>query len=727
MTCIIPENIAKAKKVLAKDKVSFANWHTNKKYNTTEKRLAFLTEQFGTPAEARFFNNKFENYLLKNQKKRLETWVKGIKSGIDTDTKKTLIDKINGLSKVIDTDKISTVADNEYKQFLNGLVEQKLGFGITQKEARELINKNNNIKSTKEALLKKYPKYMTDWAKTEKGQAEFEKALNKELEEYENTGKMGTILQYGKAVVEMKKIYDQAKIKADKATRLKAETKLGKQAKKVKEAGIYLAGLVKSVKASFDISFGRQLSSAIMAHAGGRQGWLSGLKVVGKYFTGKLTEAQRDTLDMMIYVRPNSVNGNYSRLGIAVGIQEEAYPETFVTKGGKYNPFMASEVAFTHAIQMARANIADELIITANGDMGLLKAQKAGEYVNMITGRGQSITRKPEMDRFINAALFSPRWLTSRIQTLFDITKVGYLFADKTGVHGIDRARAWNAVRSFAFLTMFPAIIKGALRAIRDDEEYGKDDWERFASAFDMTTSDFGKIIVGDTRIDPTFGYAALLVTGARILSGTKTSVSGVKRKVSGWDVVGSFLDGKMSPMFRSVIDAYLGTKAAIQGETAKNFMYQPITFENWIKETIPPITLENLYELFTLDTENKWAEIVGFGLDIFGVGANTYGISDAELGKSEELKKAERVLSRGINRQQQGLTPKKGTAIDTKLSGAKRDRAIADYSDLLNKRATALVKSREYKKMTQEEQKEALGKVRESVNKQIKKKYGLK
>lgn len=713
MTCIHRNDIKKATMALAKEHLSLGNFHT--KYDTTEKRVQFLSQYFGSEEEAKFFNNKFERYLLTQQKARMKAWLESSKEGIDTSTKKTLLDKIDAIATPLQA--------NNTKMLLNGLVEQKLGFGLTQEETKDIINKNNNIKNAKTKLLKVFPEYTTTWATTQQGMEIFEAELKKELAQGS-----GAILDYGKAVVEMKKLYDNAKIRADKQKRLTAETKVGRAVKKVKEAGIYAAGLLKSLKASFDISFGRQLSSAMFLK-GGIKGELQGLKVMKDFFTGKLTEQQRDTLDMMIYVRPNSVNGNYTKLGVAVGIQEEAYPETFVSKGGRFNPFMASEVSFTNAIQTARANIADALIIQADGDMGLLKTQKAGEFVNMITGRGVMPVNKPETERFINAALFSPRWLMSRIQLLADLpTKgLGVLTGQyKKGdpAHMIDRQRGLAAIRQLMFFTALPMLLKGVSRAMRKDEEYGDDEWERIWSAFNATSSDFGKLVWGDTRVDTTFGYAALITTAARVLTGKKTTLSGVEKKVGAWDVIGTFFQGKASPLVRSVVDGYIGLT---EGEGAKDFMYQPITFSSWLKTTFPPITLENLYEAFTTDTENKTAQWTGFALDFIGVGANTYGVSTIDTGKSPELKKLEKILARTSGRAPTSLAPSKQSNIVKQLSGERQKKAIDEYSRLYNQKATRLVKSYKFKNMSPEEQSDALKAVRSEVNKTIKKKYNIK
>ena len=711
MTCIMPKKIQEAENALKKEGLSLADFHT--KYDTTEKRLDFLTKQFNSESEAKFFNRKFERFLLNNQKEWLQRWVeKSVEQGLNTDTAKTLLEKIDSFATPLSMD-----SKNKSRQLLNGIIEQKLGFGLTDEELKSIISMNNNIKANKEAILAKYPDF-NEWGKTQEGMDKFKQELDKEIK-----AGGGILLDYGLSVVKMKKAYDKAKLEADKQERLKAETKTGKKAKWLKEKVMTFAGILKSTKASLDLSVARQLSSALLGHAKTWTAEGEAFKILVKYLSGELTEAQRDTLEAMIYVRPNHVNGVYRKLGVAVGIQEEAYPESFITKG-KYNPLMATEFAFTYPIQLARAIITDELYINAGADLGLLKEQGAGDYVNMITGRGKAIFNN-NVQRYVNVMLFSPRWLSSRLQLLFDLKKVPYLF-DKTGRHQIDRARGWAAVRQLVFLAMLPNLMMGLARAYKDDKEWGDDDLERiWNSMTTWTSSDFGKFIVGDTRFDVSMGYASVLSNIAKMVRGYKTTISGVKREQGWGKTLGDFFNGKLSPVARTVVDAYT---RATEGEKAKDFMYQPITWGSVIGRSFAPITVgEGIYDAIYQPTENKTAQIIGVAADFIGIGANTYGISESDLGKSSELLKAEKILARKENRMPTSLKPSSQSSIMKNLSGAKKERAVADFSKQYNEQATRLVKSSAFKRMTPEEQSNALTKVRQSVNANIKKKYGLK
>ena len=723
MVCIRKEDIQNAKKALSEQGYSLSRLH--KAYPTTQARVDFLSKQFGSEEEAKYFNNKYENYLLKKQKDKLKEWAKKAgKKGIDTSTTKSLLEKIDGLSKVLGN-------TSQDKPFLNGLVKQKLGFYITQDEANQIKSMNDNIISSKKELLKAMPDYLT-YSEEERAKA------------LENKDNLDKVIDLAIRVASMKEVYDAAKVAADKAERLgKATFKFNFRGKETSfgEALTTIAGNIKSMKATLDVSWPRQLTSAFLSgnkaiFQATKKGWLKGYSVWADVVKSKTVEEARQKMllaEGLLMVRPNALNGNYARLGVAVGIQEEAFPETWANiiaegikkKTGIPNFFLASEKGFNIAIQTARAEITDALIDMGGGDIGMLKEQNAGQFVNELTGRGKLPFNNPNAERAINALLFAPRYLSSRIAQIYNIKYLGKwglnaLKGKETGM--IDKMRAKASMTQLAlFAALIPAI-KGILRAMDDDDPHGDDYWERFFSAYEMRSSDFGKIVLGDTRIDVSAGLDGLITLAARVVSGKTVSISGVKREKNWSDVIGAFTEGKLSPAARVVIDGW----RLISEEEPKNFMYQPITVKGLASDVFLPISVENLTEL-TMPTENRYAQVVGIIADIVGLGANTYGIAEKDLGKSDELKKAEFDLAWKLDRNPSDIKPSKSSNIMKKLSGTRQEHAIEEYSKMYNEQATKLVKSTQFQKMTAEEQSDALTKVRQGVNKAIKKKYGLK
>lgn len=715
MVCIKKEDILKAKSALRANGFTLGQLH--KAYKTSEERVKFLTEQFGDQAEAEYFNNKYERYLLNRQQDRLRDWVRSAKQkGIDTNTTKSLMDKIDSMQKILGNDK-------ESKTFLNGLVKAKLGFMITREEANKIKSMNDNVIAEKKNVLKLMPNYLT------MSSQEFHEALA-------DPEKSKAIYNLAIQLAGMKQLYDQAKVAADQAERgEKALIKWNWQGKTVSlgEFVTQVAGHVKSLKATYDISWGRQLSGMFLSGTkevaqAGWKGWKEGLKTwteFAKESDPANREAKALLIEGLLMARPNSLNGNYARLGVAVGMQEEAFPETLMGKVNVpvlSNIFVASEKGFNIAIQTARAEMTDTLIDMYDGDMGALKAEDAGGFVNEITGRGKLPFNNPNAERVVNALFFAPRWFASRVAQIYNLPKYG-LKALKGEAGKIDKMRLRASMAQLTLMAVLIPAIKGILRALDDDDIHGDDWWERFWSAYEMRSSDFGKIVVGDTRFDLSSGLNGILTTAARVVTGETVSIAGVKRKKNWADVIGAFAEGKMSPAARLTMDIW---RKVTEGEKAKNFMYQPITWKGLAVEAVSPISIENMFELSN-PTDNKTAQVIGILADIVGIGANTYGIDEKSVGKSVDFRKAEFELAWKENRNPQPLTPSASSNIMKKLTGKTQEKAIAEYSKLYNDRATALVTSREYQAMESAEQAKALTKVRDGVTNEINKKYGLK
>lgn len=707
MTCISKERLQQLKADLANNGYGMGGLHRFKP--STQERLAYLESFFNNRAEAEFYNNKYERYLLKNQQAQLKSWVnKNLKEGIDTSTRKTLVEKIESLQKPLSQSK----AD---KELLNGIIKQTLGFSVTTEEAKSVMDKYSSYKNSRANLLKKHPKYLTYTNK------QFESALAKELVAAKKNGNQPTedtpILKLMADLMQLKDQFDKAKVRSERSERSALVNGIDT-----------FFGTLKSLKATFDASFGRQLSTSLISFQKGQakesgKAWWSGMKAL---FSNK---EQRQLMFGMLMVRPNSLNGNYNKLKISTGIREEAFPEPFEWAGmfGKVGEKVGGGVSgflsrfddsYTLSLQIARANMADVMI--EQYGMQDLQSWNAGEYVNQITGRGELFATKnnEKAQHFVNIMMFSPRWLMSRVRTLTDAS----LWLKK-GRNPIETMRAKTAATQIGWLMLMPVLVKGLLRAMDDDDPHGEDAWDRFISAFDPRSSDFGKMQIGDTRFDLTFGIASLVTLASRMVTGKSITSEGATRDTTVKETLGNFLQGKSSPGLQTVSalrTLLIGWANGVPLEDRETAYGVKIASWDMVGETVLPIVLSNLFEIKDLPSG------LGVLADALGVGTSTYELEKDE-GKSDELIKAERELAWGIDRVSTALTPSKTSSIMTKLSGTRQEKAVADFKKELNSRATSLVKSARFGRLTDEEKAKALKKVREEVNKDIKKKYGIK
>lgn len=699
MTCIKKEHIQDLKNNLKANGFTLASFH---KFKTdSESRVKYLEQFFNNTAEAEYFNNKYEKYLLEKQKTSLREWArKGTKKGITADSTKTLIEKIDALKKVLKPSD---------KPILNGLVKQKLGFVITPEYAKGIYDTYNTYKNNLAAVMKNRPDYMT---------MDGDKA-NEILTEQIKDGK-GDVYDLAMSLVALKQAYQDAKIAADEKT--KSETNWGKTRLAIEK----FAGTLKSLKATLDLSGLRQLSAAIATGGDIGKAAIKGYKfgVNLAKIALKDPEFAQQLVDMYILTRPNSLNGMYRKLGVDVGLKEEAFPETFVGKQlEKIHLFPASEVAFTGAIQMARASMADTMIKEYDNDLGAMKADGLGDYINQITGRGKvHIKWNGDSQSLINVLFFAPKFLAARIRTITDL-QYSKQYLTGTGTK-TEQMRGKTALRNALFYVLMPMLIKAIARAMDPEDEHGDEAWKRFISAFDPRTTEFGKWRWGDTRIDMSFGLGSLYTVVARGVTRKSISSKGTMKDTTWGDVLSAFLEGKMSPALHTVENL-----RSITFGDSKDFMGRPVTIESMLLDAVSPISAQQLIELYQSkdNLESPTAAVVGMALDFFGISANTYEPSTRDLGKSRDFMHEEERLAWNVNRPTSDINPAKNSSIMTKLSGKKQEKAIEDFKALYNKRVTALIKTPVYKRLSDEDKANALKKVRTEVNNDVKKKYNLK
>jgi len=135
----------------------------------------------------------------------------------------------------------------------------------------------------------------------------------------------------------------------------------------------------------------------------------------------------------------------------------------------------------------------------------------------------------------------------------------------------------------------------------------------------DPTSTDFGKIRSGNTRLDVSGGNATYLNILSRLITQRTKSASGISRKLgtgygetSGFDLIAQFLRYKLSPNASLLVDAVTGSNAI--GEKK--------TIAQSVIDRFKPMFLSSVAELIKSDTDGKF----GFALtSLFGAGLNTY------------------------------------------------------------------------------------------------------
>jgi uncharacterized protein YdbL (DUF1318 family) len=605
MPCILPDDLKKLS-----DEIKHKGGIRGLRNMTAEQRVQTFAPFVDIPGKtdtAEWLNREFEKKVLQpSQVQAAKEWLKKLeKKGVKGTNKKPLLDRIISRPEIMNP--------KGARMFAEGVAEQLMGFAITREDAKQMFELSKTISEQKKRLFRLVPNY------TNMSMEEVQKLDGEALQARQ---------ELAQSMVRFQKLYTENSLKAQQMIHERKNW-----GGRFWDNLLSIAGNIKSLKASIDFSFLRQLQNTAYVN------WNSFQDAMKKGYQAWFESPEGvDTMLGDLLTRPNALNGNYNAFNIEVGIKEEAFPESWVSKQlekyiPKANLLRRSEESFNLAIQTARANLFDWMLDQTkseenpNGDLKLLKVENVGKAINTITGRGEAplLTSKDDkQNRIVNNLLFAPKWLASRIQTLTDLRFVGEI--GKLSPKGI-RARA--AVGNLIMM----AIVTNALRYLfdrEDDESF----YEWLGRVFDPRSSDFGKIKIGRTRFDLTTGTAALITLAARVSTGeTRTTTTGKIKKQSWAKTIGNFIRGKSAPAARLVSGTLFPLLTT--GKTEDFWGNE----QNWktagdiannLGDLLAPISIQTGYEtlrdinLNGID-EETFGMVLGWLSDIIGIAATTY------------------------------------------------------------------------------------------------------
>lgn len=291
-----------------------------------------------------------------------------------------------------------------------------------------------------------------------------------------------------------------------------------------------------------------------------------------------------------------------------------------------------SDHAFTGLANNIRANSFYSLIEQARQAGYTVDdnfAKQIARVVNNGTGRGSIKGLEKHMGT-LSTALFSPRLMLSRLNTLFNPA-----YYIKT-----NPVARQEALRQLFGLSAFATGILGMAKAAG------------LKINTDPTNSDFGKIKVGDSRIDFLGGYAQYIKLASQIIEGrTTSSMTGKESKLgSGYgeksvkDIIYSFLENKENPVASFVTGLAKGTD--ITGNPTRDAK----GIAKGVIERMVPLFLQDMNDLRT--HPNRLNPLIGAPLAAGGVGVQTYGTQDIQLtGKNKEY--IDKLKSSGADKKQ--------------------------------------------------------------------------
>lgn len=716
MSCVLPSKIAELREdVKKKGGAKFL------RDMTTQERINYLAGIVDTQQKAgkitntenaEILNRQIETKMLEPaQTAAIREWLQNLPKD----------KRINTFAR--DTDIVDMMLKNkqvltpkEGKPFLEALVKQKFGFAASLEDTQKLMSLAETASAARKELNAVVPNYETMTTEQANKATESGKGLEARTE-------LGIALLRFKEQLDIMQVRAATGLTQEEQEGLIAGIKKnfselitkGKTWEATKRTAYGLAGTLKAAKASVDVSFLlRQLGSTWFTHP--KLAWRSAKQGFTAFGQALKTGDGKASVMIELMTRPNALNGNYDKFKLAIGITEEAFAANVFHKvknknvGKAFRLITASDDAFNVALQVARAELFDVMWEQTGGDVDLLIKQDVGDAINTITGRGKLPVDQSKAEKYVNVLMFSPRWLSSRVQQITNLRFIGSYF-DKTP-NGL-RARA--AVHNVLFMLAASAVGIAIRRALGDDEEELE---EQFVKTFDPRSADFMNITIGDLHIDTSVGVANFVRFVARAMTGEIRTGEGAIQQKSTGDILMRFLASKESPIMQNV---RYGMMYAFS-EDPVDFNYEPITAKTFAQAFVP-ITVQDLTKI-KADSPETWAGAV---LNVVGISSQTWGNAEKNIGKSAALLREQERLAYKTNRAVKSLKAAKNAAINTKLTGAKRDRANREFEQNLSRALDRLIGSAAYKRMTDAQKTEAMGKIRTEEQRKIKKKYGIK
>jgi hypothetical protein len=429
--------------------------------------------------------------------------------------------------------------------------------------------------------------------------------------------------------IEAKRLFNNKLLEAQLARR--------STSRKVFDTGVEVANAARSLVTSADVS--AVLRQGGFIAFGNPQ---RALQSIGPMFKAGFSENYARALDEKIRDNPKFVLSQKAKLFLSefgdnhtFTKQEEAFQGRLI----KQVPYIRrviefSERSYSAFLNKLRMETFEAMVnaIAPTGDLTLDEAKNIASYVNIATGRGD-LGRFENSSATLAAAFFSPKYVASRFQILampltgFS-TKQGATARTRKAI-GTEYAKALAGVGLMYAMT---ALAKSFL----DDE-----DDEKVSIEKDPRSSDFGKIKIGETRIDPLFGLSQVTVLISRLSTGEKKNSKGAIVALRGDDtgfgasaagVIGQFLRTKLAPVPSTVINLIDG----------KDVVGNKVFWETELAGNMMPLSTGDIYS--TMKEQGIPAGTALSILSLFGAGMNTYGDDDTPPFEQEIMTKIFRV-----------------------------------------------------------------------------------
>lgn len=261
--------------------------------------------------------------------------------------------------------------------------------------------------------------------------------------------------------------------------------------------------------------------------------------------------------------------------------------------------------AFLNKLRADSFDVLAKTLVRRQNELTPERARDIANFLNVSTGRGSLGVRGDSALVVLNTAFFAPRWVASRFQLL-----IGQPLWKPIG------RKDWPMVRLIAeeYGKFFIAI--GVIYGL-----WGMAGGEEVET--DSRSSDFGKLRVGETRVDLMAGLQQQTVLLSRLGSGETKKRSGKIVPIRGEDIpfrgdtsasaIGNFLRTKLAPMPASTLDLLTG----------KDVVHRPVTLQSELIDLSTPLAYGDIYKAMVAQGVSEGTALAL--LAIFGAGVQTY------------------------------------------------------------------------------------------------------
>lgn len=380
-----------------------------------------------------------------------------------------------------------------------------------------------------------------------------------------------------------------------------------------------VANLSKSIMSSYDMSAPFRQGLGLI-HT--KEFWKNYSKMFSYLGRDAYDVAMRSINEHPMYEALRTAGLQITEIGAELGQREEQFASRLAEK---IPGVPASERMYTGFLNKTRFDVANRLIQEAekaglrpfirNSEGAAIPTALGKEimkFVNTATGRG-SLGRFEKNAVELNSLFFSPRLVSSRLTML---NPVYYINASPF-------------VRKEALKSLFAMATAGKIVEELGKAAGGTVDTE------DPTSTDYHKVRIGNTRIDPYGGFQQYIVAANRLLAGAYNSAldnkDGMKLKTAFSRTVGvggrfpSTAENKLSPLVKFADDILSGRPAednAKHGNMILNTLgieHKPATAK--IANQFTPMMLQDLQELMLEDPSLIPLSLLGAS----GMGVQTY------------------------------------------------------------------------------------------------------